>query len=79
MVRGADAGGDPVASPPAGDARGVVVPFLFGTAVGGVAGAVVGTLLSHHMTHLIAALIGHIDRRLSDANEDEPRFELLLQ
>jgi len=57
----------------------VVVPFLLGTAVGGVAGAVVGTALSHHTTHLIAAMIGHLGRRLSDADRDEPRFELLLQ
>ena len=79
MVRGADAGGDPVALPCDTGPRGVVVPFLLGTAVGGVAGAVVGATLSHHTTHLIAALVGHLGRRLSDADRDEPRFDLLLQ
>ena len=79
MVRGAHAGGHPVAPPCDPDPRGVVVPFLLGTAVGGVAGAVVGTALSHHTTHLMAAIIGHLGRRLSDADRDEPQFELLLQ
>ena len=56
-----------------------VYPFLVGTAVGGVAGAVVGTLLSEHMTHLVATMIGLINRRLTAAERDELRFELLLQ
>jgi len=61
------------------DRVGVVVPFLLGTAVGGVAGAVVGTLLSRHTTHAIVALINMVDRRLSARDRDELRFELLLQ
>jgi uncharacterized membrane protein len=64
---------------PRSSRRNVVVPFLVGTAVGGVAGAVAGILLSHQMTQLVAALIGAIDRRLTDAERDELRFELLLQ
>ncbi len=57
----------------------VVVPFLIGAAVGGLAGAIVGTLLSDHMSHAVAALIGLLDRRLSSTDRDELRFDLLLQ
>ena len=79
MVRGANAGGHPGAPSRNPGPKVVVVPFLLGTAVGGVAGAVVGTALSHHTMHLLAAIIGHLGRRLSDADREEPRFELLLQ
>lgn len=65
----------PFSPPP----RPIVAPFLVGAAVGGVAGAVVGTLLSDHMSHAVAALIGLIDRRLSSSDRDEVRFDLLLQ
>ena len=54
-------------------------PFLVGTAVGGVAGAVAGTLLSHQTRRLLLGLIHLVTRRLSDAERDELRFELLLQ
>lgn len=57
--------------------RGGVVPFLLGTAVGGVAGAVVGGLLSDHVVHLVGGMVGVADRRSS--GDDEPRFDLLLQ
>ena len=56
-----------------------VVPFLAGAAVGAAAGIVAGTLLSRHAVHLIAALIGAVDRRLSHDERDQLRFELLLQ
>lgn len=56
-----------------------VVPFLLGTAVGGVAGGLAGTLLSKHTIHLVAVIIGAVDRRLSAAERDELRFELMLQ
>ena len=79
MGGGANAGRDPIAISTDTPTREVVVPFLLGTAVGGVAGAVAGTLLSHHAMHLLAALIGHVERRLSHAERDTPRFELLLQ
>ncbi len=62
-----------------GNSREVVVPFLIGTAVGGVAGALAGTLLSAHTTHLVAALIEAIGRRGHEASRDELRFELMLQ
>lgn len=55
------------------------MPFLLGTAVGGVAGGLAGTLLSKHTIHLVAAIVGAVDRRLSAADRDELRFELLLQ
>jgi hypothetical protein len=55
-----------------------VVPFLLGTAVGGLAGAVIGTLLSGHAAHLFSTLIEVVERR--DADErGRPKFELLLQ
>ncbi len=56
-----------------------VVPFLLGAAVGGAAGAVAGTLLGRQTTQLVASLIGVVDRRLTRAEEGEPRFDLLLQ
>ncbi len=56
-----------------------VGPFLIGTAIGGVAGAVAGTLLSDRTRRLLVGLIRLAGRRLSDAERDELRFELLLQ
>jgi hypothetical protein len=56
-----------------------VAPFLAGAAVGAVAGVVAGTLLSRHTVHLIAALIGAVDRRVSHDERDQLPFELLLQ
>jgi hypothetical protein len=55
-----------------------LVPFLLGTAVGGVAGAVVGTLLGGHAAHFFAALIEMVERR-DTGERSRPRFELLLQ
>lgn len=59
--------------------RGGIRPFLLGTAVGGVAGAVAGTLLSQPTRRLLIGLIHLVGRRLSDAERDQLRFELLLQ
>jgi hypothetical protein len=56
-----------------------LLPFLLGAAVGGVAGAVVGTVLSQHTTHLLAAVIAVVDRRLHEADRERLKFELLLQ
>ena len=66
-------------APRRSDARDAVRPFLLGTAVGGVAGAVAGTLLSHQTRRLLVGLLHVITRRLSDAEREELRFELLLQ
>jgi hypothetical protein len=57
----------------------MVVPFLLGTVVGGVAGAVAGTLLCHRSTGLAAAVLDIIDRRLNDDDQERLRFDLLLQ
>ena len=54
-------------------------PFLLGTLLGGLAGAVAGTLLSNHTRHLLLGLIELVGRRLSDAEREDLRFELLLQ
>jgi len=56
-----------------------IVPFLFGAAVGATAGAVAGTLMTRYGVHLIAAMIGAVDRRASRDERDKLRFELLLQ
>lgn len=56
-----------------------LLPFLVGAAVGGIAGAVVGTILSQRTTHLVAALISVVDRRLHEADRERLKFELLLQ
>lgn len=54
-------------------------PFLAGAVVGGVAGAVVGTVLSQHVVHLLSAFVGVVDRRLTEAERERVRFDLLLQ
>lgn len=59
--------------------RGIAVPFLVGTVVGGLAGAVAGTLLSAQTTHLVASLIDAVERRVSDADREALRWELMLQ
>lgn len=56
-----------------------VVPFLAGAAVGASTGAVAGILMSRYGVHLIAAMIGAIDRRSGREERDKLRFELLLQ
>ncbi len=71
------AGFDP-AKTGAGSREGIR-PFLVGTAVGGVAGAVAGTLLSQQTRRLLIGLIHLVGRRLTDAERDQLRFELLLQ
>lgn len=58
---------------------GPLVPFLIGAAVGASAGAVAGMLMSRYGVHLIAAMIGALDRRDSRDDRDKLRFELLLQ
>lgn len=94
MVRGADAARDPVTTSAAvrtesepgtegerarQDGGAVMRPFLIGTAVGGVAGAVAGTFLSQPTRRLLVGLIRVASRRLTDAEREELRFELLLQ
>ena len=78
---GSDASREPaaVSTPADVNPRDAMRPFLVGTPVGGVAGAVAGTLLSHQTRRLLLGLIHLVTRRLSDAERDELRFELLLQ
>ena len=59
--------------------RDEIRPFLVGTAVGGVAGAIAGALLSQRTRRLLIGLIHLVGRRLSAAERDQLRFELLLQ
>jgi hypothetical protein len=40
---------------------------------------VAGTLFSRHAVHLIAALIGAVDRRVARQEREQLPFELLLQ
>lgn len=54
-------------------------PFLMGTAVGVTAGAVAGTLLSQRTRRLLVGLFHLFSRRLTEAEREEFRFELLLQ
>jgi hypothetical protein len=54
-------------------------PFLLGTVVGGIAGAAVGTALSPHTRGFVVGLYQLLNRRLSSAERDRLRFELLLQ
>jgi hypothetical protein len=55
-----------------------VLPFLLGTAVGGLAGAVVGTLLSGQAAHLLTLVLDVVERR--DAGDrNRPKFEWMVQ
>lgn len=71
----------PLAVPvPEAAAPGVpLAPFLIGTAIGGLLGAVAGTLLSNVTRRLLVWMIQMVGRRLTDADRDRLRFELLLQ
>ncbi len=53
--------------------------FSAGIGVGAIGGVVVGTLLGKHVIHLVGMLIGIIDRRFSNGDEERIKFELLLQ
>lgn len=56
-----------------------VAPFVLGTLVGGVAGAVLGTILSPHTRGFFVGLYYLINRKLTDSEREQLRFELLLQ
>jgi hypothetical protein len=56
-----------------------IAPFLLGTVVGGIAGALLGTALSPHTRGYLVGLYHLVNRRLSSAERDQLRFELLLQ
>lgn len=53
--------------------------FLAGTFIGGLAGAILGTALSPHTRGYLIGLYHLVNRRLSSAERDQLRFELLLQ
>ena len=53
--------------------------FMLGTVVGALAGAVLGTLISPHTRAYLVGLYQLVSRRLSSAERDKLRFELLLQ
>ena len=57
----------------------LLVPFLVGTAVGGVAGALLGTLLSAYTAQAVAALIHVAGRRSVERDRERLKFELMLQ
>lgn len=59
--------------------RSPVAPFVVGTLVGGIAGTIVGTALSPYTRGMIVGLYHLIIRRVSSAERDQLRFELLLQ
>lgn len=73
-VRRASSDDERVAGPRSG-----VGAFLLGTAVGGIAGAVAGALFSNATRSLVVGLLQVFGRRLSEAEREELRFELLLQ
>ena len=54
-------------------------PFIAGTIVGGLAGTILGTALSPHTRGFVVGLYHLVSRRLSSAERDQLRFELLLQ
>ena len=56
-----------------------IPPFVLGTVIGGLAGAILGTALSPHTRGYLIGLYQLTNRRLSSAERDQLRFELLLQ
>jgi hypothetical protein len=55
-----------------------VIPFLLGTAVGGLAGAIAGTLLSGQAAHLVTLVLDVVDRR-DGQDRGRPNFEWMVQ
>jgi hypothetical protein len=53
--------------------------FMLGTVIGALAGALLGTLVSPHTRAYLVGLYQLVSRRLSSAERDKLRFELLLQ
>lgn len=53
--------------------------FMLGTVIGALAGTLVGTLISPHTRAYLVGLYQLVSRRLSSAERDKLRFELLLQ
>jgi hypothetical protein len=53
--------------------------FMLGTVIGALAGALLGTLVSPHTRAYLVGLYQLASRRLSSAERDKLRFELLLQ
>ena len=53
--------------------------FMLGTVVGALAGALLGTLVSPHTRAYLVGLYQLVSRRLTSAERDKLRFELLLQ
>ncbi|MCC7023608.1 MAG: hypothetical protein IT338_12330 [Thermomicrobiales bacterium] len=64
---------------PEPEAGSPIPPFILGTVIGGLTGAVLGTALSPHTRGFFIGLYHLLNRRLSAAERDQLRFELLLQ
>lgn len=59
--------------------RSPVGPFVLGTFFGAVVGALLGTALGPHTRGFVVGLYHLMSRRLTSAERDQLRFELLLQ
>jgi hypothetical protein len=59
--------------------RSPLAPFIVGTIVGGLAGTILGTALSPHTRGFVVGIYHLLSRRISAAERDQLRFELLLQ
>jgi hypothetical protein len=53
--------------------------FMLGTVVGALAGTLLGTFVSPHTRAYLVGLYQLVSRRLTSAERDKLRFELLLQ
>jgi hypothetical protein len=53
--------------------------FMLGTVIGALAGALLGTFVSPHTRAYLVGLYQLVSRRISSAERDKLRFELLLQ
>ena len=59
--------------------RWMIVPFVLGTATGGLAGLVAGVLIGDQISRVVSGMVGMVDRRDQGRKRGEPRFDLLLQ
>lgn len=53
--------------------------FVAGATIGGAVGAAAGVIFGQHASNLLGSFVGVVDRKLSEAERDRIRFDLLQQ
>ena len=57
----------------------LLLPFLLGAVVGGFGGAILGTVLGPYILGVFSAAWSLVARAANRSDDDQPKFELLLQ